>query len=639
MSIKEDYQSLNSMIKSMDDQLYTLNQISDTSITTVHGLDLKIKSELSDFHFEKLQELTEDELLGILERSSPEDDKDANRRALEETYNNDEKLRDKPFVEYVRAVLVSIKDTMLQIAKLEKDKTDLMKQMNDITDNYFNYVNTKEYKVKKQEELDTMKKQAEEETDPLKKARILRTIDYMTKAEDLSFLLEHIKEKGQKEIDNIVSVYFDHTRSALVMKKFYSRLPKFGYNETIYKYFFNIEENFLPEEYHCFNNLFLFHVMRTISFMDVDSKEDNLYASTILVRLYNLIYHKFGDQELENEFIDFIRKFDDLFKDKWTEKFTKDNETSPSHPVRRQRDEVAAERRRVMTIAEIQNHGVEPDTSLDTEALVQQLKDIVAAEEAKKNSEIDAWAAKNEEKHDDTEAAEAEDVNDAAEFDPLDKPDTAYTIPGDLVEAIDSTDTDKNTGFNPKYSGMPVSRFDENGNELPLINAINSNNKGYTAAQVNSMLDAIDSSDMFDEFDKDAAELGDELRKEMGRDNPEGKVADDSAVVVTEIGEPAQPDVQVITEIVEDKVQIDPPVDEAPKEDVPVITEIVEEPKPVSREVDAYFDRYNWYYCKADDGTYTYYDNDNNVYETGISEITILQLISTGSLTKRTIIK
>ena len=140
---------------------------------------------------------------------------DAMKKAQEEAKDE---WKDAPFHDFCRHVLNNIKDSLMNIKKLERDRDNLANNMKEIEDNYFNYVNTKEYKDKKLNQLEDMKKQAEDETDPVKKAQILRNLEYMHDAETLKFLTDYTDEKGQRAVDNIADVYFNHQRSSLVMK-------------------------------------------------------------------------------------------------------------------------------------------------------------------------------------------------------------------------------------------------------------------------------------------------------------------------------------------------------------------------------------------------------------------------------------
>lgn len=560
MNIKDDFNELHSTAHMMNEQLQILDNLVTTEITSIYGLDNRIRPALEKIHFSKIPEMTDEEVETFLKENGEEDSNIEALKKAQETAK--EEWVDKPFYDFCRHALSSIKESLINIKKLERDRDTLSTNMKEIEDNYFNYVNTKEYKENKLKKIEEMEKEAENETDSVKKGQILRNLEYMKNAETLKFLTEYTDEKGQRAVDNIADVYFNHQRSSLVMKKFAVRIPKLGYNKDIYKFFFNLEENFLPEEYHAFNNLFLFHVMRTISFMDVDSKRDNLYASAILVKLYNLVYHKFGNQESEDEFVEFIRKFDDLFMEKWKDKFEADNVTNPKHPERIKKDEEAAKRKRMMTIAELKNHSIEPDTSLDTDTLTNQLKDAIEAEKNTMNNELDDWVK------------EHPDVNE-----------------------------DNNTDNTEVNDSLPVAYLNNENSDSQDTHNSNEEAPAIDLENVEHAMEAINASEDVDRFDKDLEAMGDELRKEMNRDNPEG-------VIETPKEEPDKEDSDWVV-----------PIQGRGKTEA-VVEEIV------------YVDVHGYYYRQMGDGSYTYFTNEDKVYETGFTEDTILNLLGTGNLTK-----
>ena len=560
MNIKDDFNELRSTAHMMNEQLQILDNLVSTEITSVYGLDDKVRPALEKIHFSKIPEMTDEEVETFLKENG---EGDSNIEALKKAQETaKEEWVDKPFYDFCRHALSSIKESLINIKKLERDRDNLSTNMKEIEDNYFNYVNTKEYKENKLKKIEEMEKEAENETDPVKKGQILRNLEYMRNAKTLKFLTEYTDEKGQRAVDNIADVYFNHQRSSLVMKKFAVRIPKLGYNKDIYKFFFNLEENFLPKEYHAFNNLFLFHVMRTISFMDVDSKRDNLYASAILVKLYNLVYHKFGNQESEDEFVEFIRKFDDLFMEKWKDKFEADNVTNPKHPERIKKDEEAAKRKRIMTIAELKNRGIEPDTSLDTETLTNQLKEVIETEKNSLNNELDDW---DKEHPDDNEDNQSDDA----------------------------------TGDN----SLPVAYLNNENSDSKDTPDCNEEAPAIDLENAEQAMEAINASQDVDEFDKDLEAMGDELRKEMNRDNPDGV--------------------------------IETPNEESDKEDSEWIVPVQGRGKTaaVTEEI-VYVDIHGYYYRQMGDGSYTYFTNEDKVYETGFTEDTILNLLGTGNLTK-----
>lgn len=397
MAFKDDFKNLQAMIQTMESEMEMLDDLTNGIITDVYDLDLSIKSKLLSVTEEEISSMTEEEAIKLLNECNSNDENN-NVEILRESHSKSTEYCDKEFIEYVRNVFSSIKKSIDETEKMREEKIKLEKEANEITENYFNYINSAEYKEKKRQKLQELREQAESEEDIVKKNKILNMLTAMDESETLHFLFARIEKLGDKEIKNIKDIFFDNTRSSLVIEKFNSRLPRYGYNPDVYKKFFNLEENFLPDEYNKFNNLFLFHIMRFISFTDTYDKTDTLFVSTILSRLYNLIYHRYENQEIEDEFISLIKKFADYFVP-YSDEFVTKNITSPDHPHRIQRDKEYEEKRRVMIIASLQNEGIEPDTTLETEELRKMLQDVM---EKKQNgtSEVETEETTNEETED-----------------------------------------------------------------------------------------------------------------------------------------------------------------------------------------------------------------------------------------------
>ena len=398
MAISDDYKELTGMIKSMDSDIKSLSDLADSTIIGIYELNPSIKDVLVEMSKEDLDAISEiSQINDILEKGK------CDIEAYKSTWNALNGDDESKYIESTKEMFVSYKESAMQIKELEEEKNKITEELKQVTENWFEYVNSSEYKQKKLNKLNELKEKANDETDPLAKKKILEMVDSMENGETLQFLFDRIEKNPEIETRAIIDSYFDSRKSQLIIKKFKSRLPRYNYNEDIYKMFFNIEEKFLPEEYKDFNNIFLFHVMRFISHTDTYNKRDSLYVSSILMKLYNQLYHKFGDSDAEMEFISLIKKFDDYFMP-YKDEFTEKNITSPNHPVRKKRMEEQEAKLRVMIIASLQNEGIEPDTTLSTEELRAQLQEV-----------IDKKSKENEESSDVSETEDAAEDNDIEE--------------------------------------------------------------------------------------------------------------------------------------------------------------------------------------------------------------------------------
>ena len=379
----EEYKNLQNLIETMESQIGILKDVIEEQ-KSMYGFTLTHNDTISTLINElNMSECTNHEIDNLLKKIAVID-------KFESSYKNDSNWNNKDFYEYARYAIKDIQKSLNELNEIDNEKEKINEEIKKMTDNWFEYTNSEEYRNRREERLNNLRNQIESENDPVKKRKMEKALKDIKCAESLEFLFDRINKNGETEIENIKNIYFDKHRSSLIMKKFKSRIIKQGCNEEIYKMFFNIEEKFLPNEYHDFNNIFLFHVMRFVAHTDSYSKADRLKVSSILLKLYNLLYHKYPTIEMENDTINIIKKFDDYFF-KFEDEFKERNVTSPNHPVRIKRDNEYEQKVRMMIIASLQNEGIEPDTRLSTEELRNMLQDIINKKQSESvdNTETD----------------------------------------------------------------------------------------------------------------------------------------------------------------------------------------------------------------------------------------------------------
>lgn len=372
MPIKDDIKTVKEMLSMADTAIETANSLLSNKISS-YGLNDLIIQRLNIPNTKEISEYTDndiDKILISIDANKEETYIDALRKSYEELPNNNPDSEDyKTFYDYKKEIFLDIKRDLVNIRDIYKEKESLIAEINKISEDYFNYKHSDEYKEKRNAYIEKLKQDIEATSDSSEKKKLTKMLDALTNEESIDFLFERVNKLGDKEIKNIKDIFFNNKRSELVMDRFRSRLPRFGYSKDIYKIFFNIEEKFLPEEYHVYNNIFLFHVTRYIAYINPENKVDSLHASIILSKLYNLIYHKFSSEELENEFINKIKEFDDRFKE-YKDYFEENNVTAPSHPSRKEKDKEYDERKRMLIITSLQNAGMEDiDTTMETDEL------------------------------------------------------------------------------------------------------------------------------------------------------------------------------------------------------------------------------------------------------------------------------
>lgn len=391
MSIKEDINSIKGMLSELDEHVKFTEDALNVSIRTYTTKVEATKNALRKISDEDIEKLTSDNVYGVIGNTGfPLQD-------IREYYENLTWTSEQTeFHEYIKTFIRDEKKMVSDYDELISKRNEVESQLKTATDNYFEYINSPEYKEKKKSQIDELRNKAENESDPVKKKRYQKGVINSEKAMNLEFIFDRIESLGDKEISNITDIFFDNTRSRATIQKFTKKISSIGYNPTIYKMFFNLEEKFLPDEYHDFNNLFLFHVMRFIAYSDISDTADRLFISSILLNIYNLIYHKFKTPEDEAVFIDIIKRFDSKFLN-YKEKFAEENITSPNHIKRKEADSQFELKKRTNVIKLLRDKGVDVDINASTTDLIDLYNKITKEEAVEKIKEIQDTETASEE--------------------------------------------------------------------------------------------------------------------------------------------------------------------------------------------------------------------------------------------------
>ena len=374
------------LIDGMTEQIKMYDGIIDSMIAN-HGFNHRLRDVLAKMSKEAIDALDANKVDKIIAFTQSK----LNEINAAKDEDSDEK-KAMTFSEYCISVFKEIYDCCVNYADAIKEKDNLEKEIRDITNKSYDASTSGKARLEK---VESLQKKLDEETDPVEKAKIQKMLDTVRKTEDLSFLTDRIVKLGDNEVRNIINTFFNAKRSSLIMEKFRIRIKRLGYDENTYKMFFNIEEMFLPEEYYPMNNMFLFVAMRFISYADTNNKNDALFCSSLLIKMYNLVYHRFSTPEEEKEFINQIKAVDDYFVPHIATLEEK-NVTSPNHPARQEaRAENEAKLRESLCNA-IHDHGKELTdevVKMSIKELKEYLEKIVTEEKAEKEAEVESFVS------------------------------------------------------------------------------------------------------------------------------------------------------------------------------------------------------------------------------------------------------
>ena len=258
-------------------------------------------------------------------------------------------------VEEARLAMHEIKKLQYNLMEVENEYKKIQADSNDILNDYAEFLSSEKVIAARKARLERMKELAKSETNETKRREMEKKIKYMEMTQSLDFIFTRLDTFGDKEKKNVINAFFDDKRGSYIINRYKDKIVKFGFDVNLYKYFFNLEENFLSEEYHPFNNLFLFYYMRFVAYSDPYKEEDKLYVQSLTSAIANLIYHRFPKDKkevdgsdidesnvnaAEQRFIKILEKFVSFFEDQ-REYFFENNTMRPGHPVR---EEMTAKR-------------------------------------------------------------------------------------------------------------------------------------------------------------------------------------------------------------------------------------------------------------------------------------------------------
>ena len=326
-----DYKLLNEMMNEMDDQYKMLRE--------------SVISTLDSYH------LTESALDTIM-LYSKETIEHMSRADMIEFFSSNTKLEKEDFPLWekeqtdddLREILVIVKDSSILYYSTRDDVANFKNSYKDIVNQYLTYISSEKVTEDRKSRLETMKSAYELETSPMKKNQMQRMIQTMEAAMDFSFLKARLETFAEKEVDSIMTGYFDKAKGTYVIEKFESRIAQYGYRPDVYKFFFNLEETFLPEEYHPFNNLFLFIYMRFVAYSNANDKNDKMLVRAATGAIANLVYQKFSNEDEQDVFLQVMQDIVGKFMDKKTY-FEENNTTYKKNPARIKMEQAANQKR------------------------------------------------------------------------------------------------------------------------------------------------------------------------------------------------------------------------------------------------------------------------------------------------------
>ena len=339
----QDYAVMRDMMKEMDEWNRMLKDETHSILKNTYGLTNFAILGIIPYTDEKIESMTLEDVKEFFEKFK---DENTHTNLAIETVEDG--------IRYMK----EIKELQMNLYSAEQEAAKLKEQSQDILNDYFEYLNSPKVVEARRKRLENMKALADAETDEGKRYTMLRMINSMEQADNMEFIFKRFYEDAAKEVKSVTESFFDDKRGSYVIQRYKDKIGKFGFDVNLYKYFFNLEENFLDEKYHAFNNLFLFYYMRFVAYARPHDKTDKLFVQSITSAMANMIYHKFNSTMEEQRFIHIIEKFEnDFFMDQH-DYFMENNTTRPNHPVRVQASAKYEADQKAKLIAKMNEMGI-----------------------------------------------------------------------------------------------------------------------------------------------------------------------------------------------------------------------------------------------------------------------------------------
>ena len=376
---KIDYKMLANMTKEMEDQFNMIKSLAFGKMKDKYHLTKEILDAVLPYDIKDIDNVPDEELKSLLRHYQIDD--------YYTTQSDDIPYKD---------IVKDIKLTSLELLSFQDQSDQIKRDNSEIVKEYFNYATSQKLDTIRKERLENLRKLIEREPNEANKKKLEKMITALEDTQNFKFLFYRFEKNPKKEADAITKAYFDNHKASYIMERYLNKIKMFGYSKELFKYFFNIEENHLDEQYHPFNNLMLFIYMRMVAYADPYNKTDLMKVQSLTGSFANLVYHKFDSTERENEFKKVITDILDNFMD-YQELFRGSNTTWSGHPVRQENDKIREGKRREFILAKLEQMKADPE-SYNDDMTVDELYDVLEERvNSLKSTQVEAYVKEKEE--------------------------------------------------------------------------------------------------------------------------------------------------------------------------------------------------------------------------------------------------
>ena len=259
----------------------------------------------------------------------------------------------------VTALLAEIQG-IEDLLSTEKELDTIKKDMKASTKQYIDEISSEGHEQERLDRLDRWKRTLElgkNDMDPLLKRELVKNIRIESSRFTLDFLFERLMSEKTREKEKLSAIdsFFQETKSRYVIQRYKDKAVQAGFDASIYQLFANLEEKYLVEEYHMYNNFFLFYCQRYIAYCNIH--DNYMEVQCIISNLNNLFYDRFVSDEHKRVFLSRIYFLLDFFLEE-RERFERENITYKNHPNRIAKEEERKRKQRSAIYRHLNELGV-----------------------------------------------------------------------------------------------------------------------------------------------------------------------------------------------------------------------------------------------------------------------------------------
>lgn len=250
-------------------------------------------------------------------------------------------------VEEARKILVDILTDIAEYLHFETELRDMKEEFEKEKESFLNQLSSPEYEQNRLDKIERLKNTLEHTTNLAKRKQIKHDIKVTEEEYSLGFLFAELENSDRHAtvVKRSMDAFFDNKKSAYALEKFKQKCMQLKINPRIYRSILNLEEKFLEEKYHVFNNFFLFNCIQYIA--HADSVRNEKESKTVLQAMLKLVNGKFANEDVKDIFLEAMRRYLNQFEE-FRAVFEEKNILHPGHPHR-----IASEKQREIEFREV----------------------------------------------------------------------------------------------------------------------------------------------------------------------------------------------------------------------------------------------------------------------------------------------